>query len=233
MSSRAPANAAVVVGLLVALHSVGMARQRASAAQPGPWRSLVEGGSLAAWRSYQADTMPNGWKAEGGMLSKTRPTGDIITRDQFGDFEFSVEWKISEGGNAGIFYRATEEYPRIYWSAPEYQLLDDARAPDGKNQLTSVAAAYGIYGRTGGAARPPAEWNETRIIARGAHIEHWLNGVKVVEYELWSPDWKAKVAASKFKDWPNYGLARRGHIGLQGDHNGALEFRNVRIREWK
>lgn len=203
------------------------------AAQPGPWRSLVEGSSLAAWRGYASDSVPAGWSAEGGVLSKSRPVGDIMTRDEFGDFELLLEWRISEGGNGGIFYRATEEYPRVYWSAPEYQLLDDDRAPDGKNPLTRAATDYGLYARTGGGPRPVGEWNETRIVVRGPRVEHWLNGVKVVEYELWSDDWKARVAASKFKDWPHYGLARRGHIALQGDHAGALAFRNVRIREWR
>src|SRR6185369_1242147 len=121
-----------------------------------------------------------------------------------------------------IFYRGTEEYDHIYWSAPEYQLLDDFKAPDGKNILTRAATAYGLYARSIGQLRPVGEWNTTRIIARGAHVEHWLNGERVVSYELWSADWKAKVAASKFKDWPNYGLAKRGRIALQGDHPGSL-----------
>ena len=82
-----------------------------------------------------------------------------------------------------------------------------------------------------GVVKPAGEWNSTRIIVSGAHVEHWLNGQKVVDYELWSPDWKAKVAASKFNDYPNYGLAKKGYIAIQGDHNGALSLRNIRIRE--
>jgi len=201
------------------------------AGQAGPWRSLVAGNSLAAWRGYKSDSVPSGWRAEDGMLVKERPVGDIISRDEFGDFELSLEWKISEGGNAGIFYRGTEEYPRVYWSAPEYQLLDDAKAPDGKDRLTSAGSAYGLYPSPPGHLKPVGEWNVTRIVAKGAHVEHWLNGVKLVEYELWSPDWVAKAKASKFSAWPNYGLAKRGHLALQGDHTGTLAFRNVRIRE--
>ena len=204
-----------------------------SSGQGGGWRALVEGNSLAAWRGYKADNVPDGWRAENGMLLKEKPVADIVTRDEFGDFELSLEWRVSEGGNAGIFYRGTEEYPRVYWSAPEYQLLDDDKAADGKSRLTSAGAAYGLYPSPAGHLKPVGEWNETRIIAKGAHVEHWLNGTKLVEYELWSADWKEKVAASKFSAWPNYGLAKRGRIALQGDHNGALSFRNIRIREIK
>jgi len=159
--------------------------------------------------------------------------GDIVTRDQFGDFELSLEWQISTGGNAGVFYRGTEEYEHIYWSAPEYQLLDDANHADGKSRLTSAGSDYGVYASPAGHLKPVGEWNETRIVAKGSHVEHWLNGAKLLEYELGSPDWAAKVAASKFKDWPNYGKAARGHIALQGDHTGSLAFRNIRIRELK
>jgi hypothetical protein len=192
---------------------------------------LVEKGSAAQWRGYKSDTLPAGWSAQGDMLFKERPVADIITRDQFGDFELMLEWRITRGGNAGIFYRGTEEYARIYWSAPEYQLLDDDNAPDGRNPLTRAAANYGLDARNGGTLKPVGEWNETRILARGGHVEHWLNGVKVVEYELWSPEWTTKVKASKFSAYPNYGMAKRGHIALQGDHAGALHFRNIKIRE--
>jgi hypothetical protein len=174
--------------------------------------------------------MPNGWRVENGTLTKDTSVADIMTSDQFGDFELSLDWKIGSGGNAGIFYRGTEEYEHIYWSAPEYQLLDDANAADGKNRLTSAAAAYALYAPPAGIVKPAGEWNTTRILAKGAHVEHWLNGQKVVEYELWSPDWEAKVKASKFKDWPNYGRSKSGYIAIQGDHNGVLSLRNVKIR---
>jgi len=110
-------------------------------------------------------------------------------------------------------------------------LLDDANAPDGRNQLTAAASAYALYAAPAGIVKPFDHWNKSRLIVRGAHVEHWLNGTKVVEYELWSDDWKAKVAASKFAKWPNYGLAKSGVIGIQGDHPGALALRHLRIRE--
>jgi hypothetical protein len=192
------------------------------------WRNMA---AAAAWRGYKAQSVPNGWTFADGVISKTRGIEDIISRDEFGNFELELEWKIGKGGNSGVFYRGTEEYDHVYWSGPEYQLLDDANAPDGKNPLTSAASAYALYAATAGVVKPADEWNTTRIVVNGAHVEHWLNGQKVVDYELWSPDWKAKVAASKFTDWPNYGLAKRGHVAIQGDHNGALTIRNIRLRE--
>ena len=164
------------------------------------------------------------------MTTSDAPVADLVTRDEFGDFELEIEWKIGEAGNSGILYRGSEEYDHIYWSAPEYQLLDDTKASDNKSRLTCAGAAYALYPSPAGHLKPVGEWNATRIVARGAHVEHWLNGAKLVEYELWSPDWEQKVQASKFKDWPNYGRAKRGHIALQGDHSGTLAFRNIRIR---
>ena len=186
---------------------------------------------LTAFRGYETMEVPSGWTVVGNEITKSRGTGDIMTKDQFANFELELEWKIGKGGNSGIFYRATKEYDHIYWSGPEYQLLDDANAGDGKSPSTSAASAYGLYPPPRGVVKPADEWNTTRIVVKGAHVEHWLNGQRVVEYELWSPDWKAKVAASKLNDWPNYGLAKRGYIGIQGDHNGTLSIRNVRIRE--
>ena len=197
------------------------------------WKILFDGTSLNAFRGYKVDTVPAGWSIVDGTLAKTDKVGDLMTRDQFGDFELVVEWKIAAGGNAGIFYRAIEEGDKIYWTGPEYQLLDDEKAADNKTRLTCAGAAYGLYPSPAGHLKPIGQWNTTRIIARGAHVEHWLNGVKLLEYELWSPDWTAKVAATKFAKWPKYGLAKRGHIGFQGDHAEALAFRNIRIREVK
>lgn len=213
--------------LLVALVAAASAGTLA-AQQPGAWRSLM---SPSAWRGYKTDTIPAQWIFADDMLSKARPVADIMSRDQFGNFELELDWKIGKAGNAGIFYRGTEEYDRIYWTAPEYQLLDNIEAADNKTPLTRAAAAYGLYPPPDGHVKPVGEWNTTRIVAKGGHIEHWLNGTKVVEYEMWSDDWKAKVKASKFNAWPNYGLAKKGHIALQGDHRGELAFRNIRIRE--
>jgi hypothetical protein len=199
-------------------------------AEPG-WTYLFDGSSTAAWRGYQRDSMPPGWRIQDGTLTKDTVTGDIITRDQFGDFELELEWKLGERGNSGLFYRGTEEYEFIYWSAPEYQLLDDATAPSTETRFTSAGAAYALYASPEGILKPANEWNAARIVVRGNHVEHWMNGQQLLEYELGSEDWAAKVKAGKFADWPNYGKAARGHIGIQGDHEGTLSLRNIRIRE--
>ncbi|HJQ11740.1 MAG TPA: DUF1080 domain-containing protein [Gemmatimonadaceae bacterium] len=194
------------------------------------WRSLFDGSNTSAWRGYKTQTMPAGWRIADGVLTKTGPVEDILTRDQFGNFELAFDWKLSPGGNAGLFYRGTEEYDHIYWSAPEYQLLDDAGHPDGKSRLTSAGADYGLYPAPAGAVKPANEWNSTLLVVNGNRVQHWLNGQRLLEYELGSADWQQKVAASKFAAYPNYGKAPRGYIGVQGDHDGTLSLRNIRIR---
>jgi len=194
------------------------------------WRPLFDGTSLNAWRGFKSDAVPTGWRVAGGTLGKDDAVPDLISRDQFGDFELELDWRIGAAGNSGIFYRGTEEYDRIYWSAPEYQLLDDEKAADNKTRLTCAGASYALYPSPAGHLKPAGGWNRTRIVARGQHVEHWLNGVKLLEFEQGSADWNAKVAASKFKDWPNFGKSMRGHLAIQGDHEGELAFRSIRIR---
>jgi hypothetical protein len=205
----------------------------APAAAPAPsadgWRPLIDP-SMSAWRGYKSQTMPTEWKVADGVLSKVTSTNDIVTRDEFGNFELEWDWKLHPGGNAGVFYRGSEDGEKIYYTAPEYQLLDDAGHPDGRSRLTSAGSDYGLYAPPAGVVKPADQWNSSRIVARGAHVEHWLNGQKVVEYEAGSPDWEAKVKASKFATWSKYGRSMRGRIGIQGDHEGELAIRNMRIR---
>ncbi len=196
----------------------------------GPWHSLFDGKTMDQWGAYRNGDI-SGWRVADGTISKATITGDIITRERYANFELELEWKISKGGNSGIFYRATEEYDHIYWSAPEYQLLDDANAPDGRNRLTAAGAAYAVYPSPAGIEKPAGEWNTTRIIVHGNYVEHWMNGKKLLEYELGGPDWAMRVAKSKFHAWPDYGTATIGYIGIQGDEEGAVTLRNIRIRE--
>ena len=226
----------LVIGVLILNHQSTIKsaiRNPQSAMAPAPWRVLFDGSSLAAWRGYKDTPVPSGWRIADGTLAKDVPVADIVSKDEFGDFELELDWKIGEAGNSGIFYRGTEEYDHIYWSAPEYQLLDDIKGADNKTRLTCAGAAYAILPSPPGHLKPVGDWNRARIVAKGSHVEHWLNGVKLLEYELGSEDWDARVKASKFKDWPNFGRARRGRIALQGDHAGTLAFRNIRIRELK
>jgi 3-keto-disaccharide hydrolase len=204
----------------------------APAPAPAPvWRILFDGKILDTFRGWHSQGMPEGWHAVDGTLTKEGNVDDLVTKAEYGNFELELEWKIGEAGNSGVFYRATREYDQLYWSGPEYQLLDDVNAHDGRLRLTAAGSAYGIYPCPEGVVKPYGQWNTTRLIIKGDHVEHWLNGQKVVEYDLGSPDWKAKVAASKFSKYPNYGLAKRGLIGIQGDHPGALALRHIRIRE--
>jgi hypothetical protein len=195
------------------------------------WQWLFDGKSTDAFRGWNSEGLPAGWQIVDGTLSKEGPVDDLVTLRQFGNFELELQWKIGKEGNSGIFYRGTREYDHIYWSAPEYQLLDDANAHDGRNRLTAAGSAYALYAAPAGIVKPYGEWNTARILVNGTHVEHWMNGQLVVEYDLESPDWKARVAASKFSNYPNYGLAKSGSIGIQGDHPGSVALRRIRIRE--
>jgi hypothetical protein len=218
-----------------ALLALSLAAAAGLGAEQGPsaggWRALLEDHGASAWRGWKEPGLPAGWHVDAGVLHKDGPVDDLVTNEKFANFELELEWKIGKAGNSGIFYRGTREYDHIYWSAPEYQLLDDANTEDGKSPLTAAGSDYALYGVPPGVAKPFDQWNKTRLVVRGGHVEHWLNGVRVVEYELGGADWKKRVAASKFVKYPNYGLAASGLIGIQGDHPGALEVRGIRIRE--
>jgi hypothetical protein len=198
--------------------------------QAGGWQPLFDGRTTDGWRGYKSDAVPAGWHVVDGVLTKSVSTGDLVSRAQFGNFELAFDWMLGPEGNAGVFYRGTEEYDHIYWSAPEYQLLDNVKASDNKTPLTRAGADYGLYPAPDGHDKPVGEWNQTRIVVNGNHVEHWLNGFKLLEYEFGSADWEAKVKASKFAVYPNYGRAKSGYLALQGDHPGTLAFRNIRIK---
>lgn len=194
------------------------------------WRVLFDGSSLDAWRGYRQPVLPAGWQAiEGSLVLTAAGAGDIITREQFRNFDLRLDWKVAPGGNSGIFYRATEEGNYIWQSASEMQVLDDERHADGGSELTSAGSNFALYPVPRGVSRRAGEWNSVRLLVNESHVEHWLNGVKVVEYELGSAEWATRVRASKFATMPLYGRAPRGHIGLQ-DHGDRVEFRNIRIR---
>ncbi|HEX9563540.1 MAG TPA: DUF1080 domain-containing protein [Gemmatimonadaceae bacterium] len=226
-----PAIAAIILAASLAgaqmpgIHNVLTEREKADG-----WRLLFDGKTTNGWRAYGADTMPSGWQVVDGVLTRLSRAADIITKDQFGDFELVLDWKVERGGNSGIFYRAVEGLEWIYHGAPEYQVLDDPNHRDGRDPRTSAGAAYGLYPVERGIVKPAGEWNTARIVAHGAHVEHWLNGKKTADYELGSAGWLELVAKSKFAAWPAYAKAMRGHIGLQ-EHGGRIEFRNIRIRE--
>lgn len=199
------------------------------AEQAAGWRLLFDGRTTNAWRGFKQAGMPDGWRIVEGALTRVGSGGDILTRDQFANFELSVEWRVASGGNSGILYRVTEQGATTYETGPEMQVLDDARHPDGRSRLTAAGALYGLYPAPEGAAKPAGQWNSARIVVNGNRVEHWLNGGKTVEYELLSSEWEQKVAGSKFTQWPRYGRAARGHIALQ-DHGDLVSYRNIKIR---
>jgi cytochrome c len=204
------------------------------------WKLLFDGKTTNGWRGYKMQTIPPGWKVMDGALVRTsggeggKGAGggdDIITVEQYDNFELIVEWKIVPGGNSGVLYRVTEDAETSWHVGPEVQILDNSKHPTrDKRQL--AGAFYDLYAPSKDVTLPPGQWNKLRLLVDGNRVEHWLNGEKMVEYELNSEDWKARVAASKFKDKPKFAAATRGHICLQ-DHSDRVEFRNIKIRPLK
>ena len=193
------------------------------------WRLLFDGRTLDGWRGYHSLELPAGWTVADGCLHFANGEGDLITVGEFSNFELALEWKVAEGGNSGVFYLVTPGSEVIYRSAPEMQVLDDARHADGANPLTSAGANYALHPAPRGVVKPAGEWNSARVKVESGRVEHWLNGQKIVEYVLGSPDWQERVANSKCADWPDYGQARSGHIGLQ-DHGDPVWFRDIKVR---
>ena len=190
---------------------------------------LFDGQTTAGWRGFRTPEMPVGWQVVNGALTRVGEGGDIITGEEFQNFELRLEWNISAGGNSGIMYRVTEDAEAPYETGPEMQVLDDARHADGKSRLTAAGSCFGLYPAPPGIVRPPGEWNAVKITVNGPHVEHWLNGTRVVEYELGGAEWEAKVKGSKFAQWPGFGRAAKGHIALQ-DHGDEVAYRSIRIR---
>jgi hypothetical protein len=231
-SLRAALGLGALCVLSLSLSGCVRARQPRPGVSTGPWTDLLGPDAVANWRGYRADSLPSAWAfdAATGVLTRTRFGGDIVTREEYTDFELELEWRVGEKGNSGVFYHATEGTAVIYENAPEMQILDNKGHNDGKNTLTSAGANYGLDAPVRDVTKPAGEWNKARIVVTGPHVEHWLNDVKLLEYERWTPEWTAKVAKTKFAQWPTYGLARRGRIGLQ-EHGDVVSFRRIRIRE--
>lgn len=200
------------------------------------WELLFDGKSMDKWRLYKRDTLA-GWAISNGEMQALGEAGleglgaDIITKDTFSDFELSLEWKISPAGNSGIFFNVVEDegLKAVYESGPEYQLIDDEGFPMDLEDWQMSGANYAMHPAPDAKTKPVGEFNHSRIIVNDGHVEHWLNGDKVVEYDLWTEDWEEKVQAGKWKDVPSYGRAKSGHIALQ-DHGNMCWFRNLKIR---
>jgi type 1 glutamine amidotransferase len=197
------------------------------------FRLLFDGNSTRGWRAYRGQAFPpRGWDVDDGALHVAAGGGggDLVTADEFSDFELRFQWKVAPGANSGVLYRAGEELDYPWQTGLEYQVLDDARHADGKDARTSAASLYALYAPQDKALAPVGAWNEGRIVARGSRIEHWLNGKRVLECDMGSDDWKAKLAASKFASMPKFATLSKGRLCLQ-DHGDEVWYRSIRIRE--
>lgn len=197
----------------------------------GEWKTLFDGSSLDCWQGYNkpAGTVPDGWKIEDGTLTRAAEAGDLMTTEQYGDFELTLEWKISEGGNSGIIYRSKVTDQPSYVTGPEYQVLDNKAWKLQATDDTASGSLYGLYAPTKDVSRPAGEWNTARIVLHGNHVEHWLNGEKVVDAEIGSAEWDERVAGTKFAGWKGFAKQAKGHIVLQ-DHGHQVWFRNIKVR---
>ena len=200
------------------------------------WKLLFDGNSLNGWRTYQ-NKKSDSWSVKDGSLyckgsdsDKTDLRADMITNDQFENFELSIDWKISPKGNSGLMYMVTEGSKAAYMTGPEYQIVDDIGFPAKLEDWQKTGANYAMNPAPEAAPNAVGEWNHTRVVVNKGHVEHWLNGKKIVEYELGSDKWKAEKAKGKWKDTPEYGMSKKGHIALQ-DHGSEAWFRNIKIKD--
>ena len=198
------------------------------------WELLFDGKSMEKWRCYKKDKV-QGWVIEEhAMKAQGLPHGqggDIISKEIYGDFELYLEWKLGERANSGIFFHVVEadEYGAVYHTGPEYQLLDDVGVPQ-SGPLHDSGANYDVHPPIFGQVKTLDEWNTAKIIVKGAHVEHYLNGRKVVEYDMWTDEWTELKNNSKWKNAAGYAKYKEGHIALQA-HGGISMFRNIKIKK--
>lgn len=195
---------------------------------------LFNGKDFSGWRFYKGREN-NSWEVVDGVLHCKPFDGndkraDLITDKQYENFELSWEWKLLAQGNSGMMFRVTEEFDEPYLSGPEYQMLDDIGYPGKIEEWQKTGANYGMHVAESAKPKPIGEWNESKIIVKGNHVEHWLNGKKVVAYELGSDDWKERKAKSKWNEAVGYGATTKGHIAIQ-DHGSEVWVRNLNILE--
>jgi len=212
--------AAMATGALAADNTLTPAEKKAG------WTLLFDGKTTAGWRGFKTPAPDAGWTAKGALSPDPKTSKDIMTKDTFGDFDLTFEWKISPKGNSGVMFHVTEAGNQTYESGPEYQVLDNSR---GEPPLEQAGGLFALYAPEGAVTKPVGAYNTGRILVDHGKVEHWLNGVKVAAYDMNSADFKARVAASKFKAWPPFAASPTGHIALQ-NHGDAVWFRNLKIR---
>lgn len=228
--------ALIILTCFVSMNAMSQNNVLAAKEKKEGWQLLFNGSSMDNWRTYQ-NKSTNSWEVVNGELhckgnetDKSDLRANLITKEEYDNFELSIEWKISKAGNSGILYHVTEEYEAPYMSGPEYQLIDDEGFPEKLEDWQKTGADYAMYTATSRPTKPVGEYNVTRIVVNGSHREYWLNGVKVVEFEAWTPDWNKRKMEGKWKDAPGYGMAKKGFICLQ-DHGSEIWFRNIKIKK--
>ncbi|MBN8587798.1 MAG: DUF1080 domain-containing protein [Rhodothermia bacterium] len=200
------------------------------------WQLLFDGKSMQGWHTY-GTTGTRGWAVQNGEMVALGQAGhegtanDIVTEQEFENFELVLDWKISKGGNSGIFFNVVEDkrYKAVYETGPEYQLIDDVGFPAKLEDWQTSAANYAMHPPAVKAFKPVGEWNHTRIVVNRGEVTHWLNGQKTVQYQMWSPEWERMVKEGKWKDFSGYGRAKKGKIALQ-DHGNQIWFKNIKIK---
>jgi hypothetical protein len=210
------------------------------AEQSEGWTLLFDGESLSGWHGYNSGPQ-DWWTIEDCAIKSLGTEGnyggdmraDLVTDGEYTNFEFSIDWKATAGGNSGLMYGVIEDekYGAAWMTGPEYQLVDDTGFPEELAEVNKTAADYDV--RAAAADKPlnpVGEWNTSRIVVNGEHVEHWLNGTKVLEFERWNDEWESLKNASKWVEYPDYGTAATGRIVIQ-DHGSVFWFRNVKIRE--
>jgi hypothetical protein len=195
------------------------------------WKLLFDGKTMNGWRTYK--NRPGSWQVKNGELYcplGKKDYADLVTVDQYDNFELTIDWKIEKGSNSGIMYHVLETHDVPYATGPEYQLIDDKGYEGKLEEWQKSGSDYAMHAPAQLAAKPAGEYNHTKIIFDKGHVQHWLNGIKVADFVAWSPEWDQLRSASKWKDYPDYGKSKTGLIAFQGDHKGGVWFKNIKLR---
>jgi hypothetical protein len=216
--------------------------QAAAAAQDSGWTSLFDGQTLHGWHTYGKPDVGAAWNVDSGAIHlnaadkkgyQTRGGGDIVSDGEYGNFDLKLDWKISKKGNSGIIFYVhedTSKYKETYHTGLEMQVLDNDGHPDGKIPKHRAGNLYDLVAGKEGAVKPVGEWNQAEIVSNNGRLDLFLNGVNVVSTTLWDDNWKQMVAKSKFKEWPDFGTYKEGHIALQ-DHGNDVWYKNIMIKK--
>jgi len=197
------------------------------------WVLLFDGKSIDNWRTYK-NLPDNSWEIVNGQLHCKKDgvtqRADLVTKDQYASFEIELDWKVEKGANSGLLYHVLETQKSSYETGPEYQLIDDLGYAEKLEDWQKSGADYAMHPPSKIASNPVGQYNHTKLVVNGAHVEHWLNGVKVADFMAWTPEWEKLKTSGKWKDYPDYGKAKSGYIALQ-DHGGGIWFKNIKIKK--